>query len=56
MSLDDREWLDVDACARRLRVTPNRVRELVQRGVLRAKPDGWGGILVEPAIVAGITT
>ncbi|MCZ0730479.1 hypothetical protein [Mycolicibacterium iranicum] len=52
----DREWLDVDGCARRLGITAGQVRELVCRRVLRARADGWGGIEVEPAIVAGITT
>lgn len=51
MILDDgREYLELDACARRMKMTEERVLELVRIRALRATDLGWGP-LVEPAII-----
>lgn len=52
MSDDDRDYVDIVTCAKRMNITPANVRELIQRRVLRAVNYGYG-VLVEPAIVGG---
>ena len=47
----DREWLTEEECARRLGCSLTRVRELVERNVLRARYNCYGGIGVECAVV-----
>ena len=49
----DREWLTEEECARRLGCSLTRVRELVERNVLRARYNCYGGIEVECAVVTG---
>jgi len=51
----DREWLTEEECARRLGCSLTRVRELVERNVLRARYNCYGGIEVECAVVTGWT-
>ena len=51
----DREWLTEEECARRLGCSLIRVRELVERNVLRARYKCYGGIEVECAVVIGWT-
>ncbi|MBX9638496.1 MAG: hypothetical protein K2X97_01830 [Mycobacteriaceae bacterium] len=46
--------LTVEECAARLRITADRVMELVEQRVLRSF---WDGVLwVQPALIAGVTT
>lgn len=46
------DWLTVEDCAKRMRITPERVLELVRRRALRTRHQ-WGVTLVQPAIVSG---
>lgn len=48
------DWLTVDEAARRLKITPEQVRDLVEARVLRSYRDG-GLVLVQPALVSGYT-
>lgn len=48
---DDREFLELNACAERMGVTPREVLALARRGALRSVNLGFG-LLVEPAILA----
>ena len=48
--LAERGYLPADEAAQQMGVSVERLRALVQRGILRATPDGqW----VQPAIVSG---
>lgn len=47
---DDREYVDVDECARRLNLDVPQVMELVRRRALRAVDYGFGEVWVEPAL------
>ncbi|WP_163685905.1 hypothetical protein [Mycolicibacterium gadium] len=46
------EWLTVEDCARRMRVSQDQVLDMVRRRVLRTRHQ-WGVTLVQPAIVSG---
>jgi biotin operon repressor len=48
------DYVSVDECARRLRLTRQRVMELIEARVLKAHWDGY--LLVQPALIAGKTT
>lgn len=52
---DSDDWLSVDECAARLNTSTARVMELVEQRVLKSRQDG-GYLLVQPALIAGITT
>ncbi|BBY86498.1 hypothetical protein [Mycolicibacterium tokaiense] len=52
---EDRDWLTVAECARRMKLTQREVRALALGGILRAQRV-YGELMVEPAIVAGVTT
>lgn len=49
---DGGEWLEIDQCAKRMGVPPERVRELVRRRALRTRRT-YGVLLVQPAILSG---
>ena len=49
---DGGEWLEIDDCARRMAIPPERVLELVRRCALRTR-HAYGVTLVQPAIVTG---
>ena len=51
----DREWLTEEECARRLGCSLTRVRELVERNVLRAHYNCYGGIEVECAYLGAVS-
>jgi hypothetical protein len=48
----DGEWLTIDDCAKRMRITPERLLQLVKRRALRTRHD-YGVTLVQPAIISG---
>lgn len=52
---DNDEYVPIETCARRLGCSITRVRELIEHRVLKAYYDG-GVLLVQPALIAGITT
>ncbi|ODR23058.1 hypothetical protein BHQ19_18360 [Mycolicibacterium porcinum] len=53
--LDD--YVSAEECAARLGLPVERVVELVERRVLRAyRYAGWGELLVQPALIPGVTT
>ena len=49
---DDGDWLEVGECAKRMRIPPERVLELVRRRALRTR-HAYGVTLVQPAILSG---
>jgi hypothetical protein len=49
------DWLTVEDCARRMSVTPERVRQLVRRRALR-HTFMYGQLMVEPAVLSGAVT
>lgn len=51
---EDRDWLPVAECAKRMAITEQRVRDLVERRALRSTFI-WGQLHVEPAIVNATT-
>jgi hypothetical protein len=48
------DYLSVEACARRLNLSPERIIELVQQRVLKSHYDGV--LWVQPALITGVTT
>ena len=51
---EDRDWLPVAECAKRMAITEQRVRDLVERRALHSTFI-WGQLHVEPAIVNATT-
>ncbi|WP_156426782.1 hypothetical protein [Mycobacterium sp. IS-3022] len=53
---DDRDYVALDECARRMNLTKAQVMHLVRIRALRAFNAGFGMWFVEPAIVTGAVT
>ncbi len=54
--LFDDGYLPLDECAERLGLSVSRVQELVTARVLRAYGGAYGQVMVQPALIAGVTT
>ena len=52
MFLDD-DYVPLAECARRMGVSEEQVELWVMARVLKAYSDGWGSVMVQPALLSG---